>query len=218
VLTDRISILQIDPSFTPIALAASSVGGNGTFITISPADVSRFTEGEVYFLTTSNGATFATVTSIDTGTPRLNFEADAFGLNSQGTNGQIDTLTSQGTLALSLMRMQIIHYFINSNGLLIRRVFGTPGTGYRDSVIAEHIVSLQFRYFLNLRGADGNVIQPVAWLANSTEQLALRQVEVTVTAETPHAISTRQQQQLTMTASTSIRNLQFRQALQPGGN
>jgi hypothetical protein len=111
--------------------------------------------------------------------------------------------------------MQIIHYFINSNGLLIRRAFGVKGLGFRDSVVAEHVRSIQYRYFLNLRGADGRIVQPVAQLTSSTQQLAVRQVEVSITTETVHALPTKQQQALTMTTSTSVRNMQFRQALQP---
>lgn len=217
VLTDRITMLEIDNTFTPIPLAASAINASGSQITIAAADQSRFTAGEVYFLTSSAGATFGTLTSITAGAPpKLNFAAgDAFGLNVVGAGGMINTVSATSTLPTSLMRMQIIHYFINSNGLLIRRAFGVRGTGYRDSVVAEHVMSMQFRYFLALRSANGNIVQPVAQLTNSTQQLAVRQAEVTITTETPHAIATKQQQQLTMTTATTIRNMQFRQALQP---
>jgi hypothetical protein len=217
VLTDRISLLEIDTNFTPIALSASAINSTGSSIIISAADLPRFNVGEVYFITSSTGATFGTITSITGGTPaKLNFAAgDTPGLNVVGPGGTINTVSAGGTLPTSLLRMQIIHYFINSNGLLIRRAFGVQGSGYRDSVIAEHVMSLQFRYFLNLLGAGGNLVQPMVQLTNSTQQLAVRQAEVTVTTETPHAISTKQQQQLTMTTSTSIRNMQFRQTTLP---
>lgn len=216
-LTDRITMLELDNTFTAIPLAASAINASGSQITIASADLSRFTNGEVYFLTSSAGATFGTITSITTGPPaRLNFASgDAYGLNVPGAGGMINTVSAGGTLATSLMRMQIIHYFINSNGLLIRRAFGVRGQGFRDAVVAEHVRNIQFRYFLGLRGADGRIVQPVAALTNSTQQLAVRQVEVTLTTETVHALSNKQQQQLTMTTSTSIRNMQFRNALQP---
>lgn len=217
VLTDRITMLEVDNNFTPIPLAANAINATGSQITIAAADVSRFTSGEVYFLTSSAGATFGTITSITTGPPpKLNFAAgDALGLNVVGAGGMINTVSATSTLPTSLMRMQMIHYFINSNGLLIRRAFGVKGVGYRDSVVAEHVMSMQFRYFLNLRAANGNIVQPVASLTSSTQQLAVRQAEVTITTETPHPIATKQQQQLTMTTATTIRNMQFRQALQP---
>jgi hypothetical protein len=44
----------------------------------------------------------------------------------------------------------------------------------------------------------------------------VRQVEVTVTVETPHVLQNGQRPpNLSMTTSTSVRNMQFRQALQP---
>jgi hypothetical protein len=216
-LTDRISMLEIDPTFTPIPLAPSAINATGSQITISATDLSKFTSGEVYFLTSSNGATFGTITSITAGPPpKLNFAAgDTLGLNVVGTGGMINIVSAGGTLPTSLMRMQIIHYFISSTGLLVRRAFGVKGVGFRDSVVAEHVMSIQFRYFLNLRGADGNIVQPVSQLTSSTQQLAVRQAEVSITTETPHAIATKQQQMLSSTTSTSIRNMQFRQALQP---
>lgn len=219
--TDRITILEADPSFTPIALPANSINGAGDTVSITPADLPRFTVEEVYFLTSSIGATFGTITGFqgaNGNNPKLLFSnGDAFGLNTAGAGGQINTVSAGGTLPTSLLRMQIIHYFINSNGILIRRVFGLRGAGFRDSVIAEHVMSLQFRYFLNLTGANGSTVQPVSQLTNSQQQLAVGQTEVTVTTETPHTISPLTRQQLTMTTSTSIRNMQFRRALQPAG-
>ena len=220
-LTDRITILESDPNFTPIALPANSINGAGDTVSITPADFPLFTAGEVYFITSSIGATFGTITGFKGASgnnPKLLFSnGDAFGLNTGGVGGQINTVSAGGTVPTSLLRMQIIHYFINSNGILIRRIFGISGGGFRDAVIAEHVMSLQFRYFLNLTGANGNTVQPVSQLTDSQQQLAARQAEVTVTTETPHTISTLTRQQLTMTTSTSIRNMQFRRALQPAG-
>jgi type II secretory pathway pseudopilin PulG len=214
--TDRISMLEIDPNFTPIALAANAIPSNGNYVTVPAADLSKFSVGEVYFLTSSAGATFGAITSITAAVNRLNFaNGDTLGLNVTGSSGMIGTVSGAGTLKTSLMRMQIIHYFINSNGLFVRRLFGARGAGYRDSVIAEHVMGMQIRYFLNLRGPDGNMVQPVTALTSSTQQLAVQQVEVAITTETPHAISTKQQQQLTMTTSTSVRNMQFRQTTLP---
>ena len=97
----------------------------------------------------------------------------------------------------------------------MRRVLGVRGGGLTDSLIAEHVISLQFRYFLSLRDGNGNIVQPVEQLTDSTKQLALNQVEVTVSVETPHTIQNGTQPQLTMTTATSVRNMQFRGALQP---
>ena len=94
-------------------------------------------------------------------------------------------------------------------------MFGVRGVGFTDSLIAEHVINTQFRYFLSLQDGAGNVVQPAVQLTNSQEQLGLNQVEVTVTAETTHVIQSGSRQRLAMTTSTSIRNMQFRGAQQP---
>lgn len=220
-LTDRISILQMERPevFTPITLAAGAIDPTTGLVAVSPADIDRFSVGEIYFITSAAGGIFATITDrrgIGTTTPFLVFgSGDAFALNSLGAGGQLDVITAGATLPTSICRMKVIHYYINSNGLLMRRVFGVRGGGFNESAIAEHVVSLQFRYFLNLRDADGNVAQPAAQLTTSQQQIETRQVEVALTVETPHALQNGRPQTISMTTSTSVRNMQFRQSLQP---
>jgi prepilin-type N-terminal cleavage/methylation domain-containing protein len=218
-LTDRISILQLDRNFVPITLAAGAINPSNGLTAVSSTDIAQFTVGEIYFISSAAGSIFATVTDrqdVGTSNPFLVFGAgDALGLNSVGAGGQLDVITAGGTLPSSISRMKIIHYYINSNGLLMRRVFGARGAGFADSVIAEHVVGLQFRYFLNLRDANGNVVQPEAQLTTAQQQVETRQVEVSLTVETPHTLQNGQRQTISMTTSTSVRNMQFRQSLQP---
>jgi hypothetical protein len=220
-LTDRLTVLAIDTQFVPIALAASAIDSNGSVITVPAADISKFTNGEVYFLTSSAGGTFGAITNKDTANNRLTFaNGDTLGLNLTGASGHIRTISGGGTLATSLQRMRMIHYYVDNTGLLIRRVFGVRGAAFNDSVVGEHIVSLQFRYVLGLKDTNGNVLQPVPQLTSSLQQTATRQVEVTLTAETPRAIhngvTNGTNQTVSMTTNTSVRNMQFRRALQPG--
>jgi hypothetical protein len=225
--TDRITMLEIDRTFNTIALSSTAINSTGLNVVVAAADANRFSIGEIYFISSENGGTFGMITNI-TGVgstrPTLVFGAgDAFGLNQPVSGGYISTISGKGTLPTSLMRMQIVHYFVDSNGLLIRRVFGVVGTAFTDSVIAEHVTDLQFRYALNLPDANGFTRQPVRRLADTDEQAAVRSVEVTLTTETVHNISTQNvngqprpaRQELTMTTSTSVRNLQFREATQP---
>jgi hypothetical protein len=225
--TDRQTILAIDSSFTQVTLPSSpaSIDATGATITI-PASVpmSNFTAGEIYFLTSGDGGTFGTITSIDTTTRKLTFaNGDTYGLNLTGTGGHIKTISASGTLATSLQRMKMIHYYVNSNGMLMRRVFGakcspSPAvcTGFRESPVAEHIINVQFNYSMVTTDASGNVVpSTAALLTTSSQQVAVRQVEVKIIAETPKILQNGQKQQMTTTTSTSIRNMQFRQALQP---
>jgi prepilin-type N-terminal cleavage/methylation domain-containing protein len=208
-LTDRISILQMDRNFVPVTLAAISINPMDGSVAIDPGDIAQFAVGEMF-------ATITDRAGVGTPTPSLMFGAgDSFGLNSVGAGSQLDVITAGATLPTSLCRMKIIHYYVNSDGLLIRRVFGTRNAGFVDSVIAEHVVSLQFRYFINMRDGKGNIVQPLGQLTTSQQQVETRQVEVTVTVETAHTLQNGQRQQMTMTTSTSVRNMQFRRSQQP---
>ena len=212
--TDRQTIMEIDPAFT--AVSPTVIDPTGSTITLPVGSaMSQFTSGEVYFLTSSAGATFGVITGINTVARQLSFATgDPYGLNLTGAAGHIKTISAGGTLATSLQRMRIIQYYVTSTGLLVRRVFGVPGAGFRESTIAEHVLDVQFNYSLITTDATGNVTPSATTaLISSAQQLAVRQVEVRITVETPHAIQNGSRQPLTMTTATSVRNMQFRQAL-----
>jgi hypothetical protein len=214
--TDRQTILAIDPDVAAISLSPAAINAAGSIITIPAGPLmSGFTLGEIYFLTSSEGATFCTITAIDSAARQLTFaNGDTYGLNSTGSGGHIETISATSTVATSLQRMRIIQYYVTSTGLLMRRIFGIPKSGFRDSIIAEHVLDVQFNYSLITTDTSGNVTpSSTTALTTSAQQLAVRQVEVRVTVETPHAIQNGARQPLTMTTSTSVRNKQFRQAL-----
>lgn len=216
VLTDRITVLQADQTFTPITVDAGDVDPVNGIAAVADTDIDKFQAGEIYFISSAAGSIFVSVTDrqdVGTANPKLALEAgDPFALNS---TGQLNFVTAGATLPVSISRMKIIHYYVNSNGWLMRRVFGVRQGGFSESVIAEPVVSLQFRYFLNIKDSNGNVVQPAAQLSSSLQQLETRQVEVNLTVETPHTLQNGQRQQISMTTSTSVRNMQFRRSLQP---
>lgn len=214
--TDRMTLLQSDPNpnFPPIGLAATAITGLGLNIRVPAADINKFNVGEIWFITSSAGATFGTITAKNAATFTLTFATgDTYGLNQANAAGPINLVSGNGTLPTTIMRMRIIHYFVNDRGLLVRRTFGIANGGYTDSVIAEHITNLQFRYILAPTDT-GLAQQPVAQLAID-EQGEVRQVEVSVTSETSHPINNGNRQPITMTTTTSVRNYQFMEALQP---
>lgn len=212
--TDRQTILAIDSDPTNIQYAPTNIDTAGSVITLpSGTDMTKFALGEIYFITSSKGGTFGAITSINSGTKQLTFaNGDFCGINLTGSSGRIRDIaySSTGTLMpTSLQRMRIIHYFVDSNGLLIRREFGAKGTAFRDSIIAEHVVNVQFFYHLDSPG------QPLPLLTTPAQQVDISRVDVTITAETAHALQNGLQQQIASTTTTSLRNMQFRQALQP---
>ena len=226
--TDRQTILELDPdpAFPAIPLPAASIDATGTVITLPAGTVmTAFTAGEIYYLSSSLGGTFATVTAVNSGTRQLTLAVgglDVYGLNLAGAANNIKVISTNGTLATSLQRMWMIHYYVNSTGFLMRRVFGArcaaaPAVcaGFRESIIAEHVMNVQFNYSLDMIDGAGNVVQPVAMLTTKDQRLGIRAVEVTVTVETPHTLQNGLRSQLAMTTSTSVRNMQFRKARQP---
>jgi Tfp pilus assembly protein PilW len=219
--TDRQTILEQDREFqfnnlNSISLAAAAINPAGSKITIPAGDpMTAFTIGEFYFLTSSAGAALCVITNIDVANRQLSFvSSDIYGMNQPGAIGNIWATAGGAALATSFQRMRIIQYYVTSTGLLMRRVFGVPGSAFRESMIAEHVLDVQFNYSLVTTDASGNVTPSTTTaLTTSAQQLAVRQVEVRVTVETPHVIQNNLRQPLTMTTSTSVRNMQFRQAL-----
>jgi Tfp pilus assembly protein PilW len=232
--SDRQTILEVDPAFT--AVSPTTIDPTGSTMTLPDSSPSGFamvrsdgsavyTKGEIYFLTSSDGGTFGTITTVNPATRQLSFATNAtddpYGLNLTGNGGHIKTISASGTVATSLQRMRIIQYYVSSTGLLMRRVFGVQGAGFRESIIAEHVVDVQFNYSLITADALGNVTPSTTTALLPAQQVWVRQVEVRVTVETPHATQLTNvngspitaHKQMTMTTSTSVRNMQFRQAL-----
>lgn len=212
--TDRLTLIKIDKSFNKdigsIALASGAVTDNGKTLTFPAGmDMTQFKVGDIYFFSSSGASAFGSVTAITVSSRTLTFaDSDRFGLNKVAADGPIQLVA--GGKAATLMRMQMIHYFIDKDKLLRRRVYGVSSTGgYTDTVIAEHVADLQFRYILGQSSANGNVAAPATVLNTETLQKQVRQVEVTITAETAHNVANGTKQKITMTGTTAVRNMQF---------
>ena len=219
-LSDRLTMLTQDyTTFTPVPLLAGriTIAGSNTTIQVTAVEIGRFQVGEIYAIATQSSAAFGVISSIDTSTNRIAMSnGDVYGLNHTGT-GSINAISAGGANATSIVRLLIIHYYVNSNNLLIRRVFGAPGSGFVDSIIAEHVTGMQFRYLMKLTNPNGFVPQPTAQVTDPT---AVREVETTIGVETLGAINAvsannNGRQTISATTSTTVRNLQFRKALSP---
>jgi type II secretory pathway pseudopilin PulG len=219
--SDRLTIMKIDPTFNggaTIPLAAGKVTGNGQTVTLpAGTDMTQFTVGDIYFFTSVNGSAFGAVTAVNAAGGVLTFAAgDLYNINQVASTGPINVVVGGGTKAASMMRMLVVNYFIDSTGLLRRRVFGVSGgVGFTDTVIAEHVANIQTRYYLGQSDSSGNVVAPVTQLTTEAQQGYVRQVEVTLTTETAHAVVNGNKQQISMTGATSVRNLQFNTHLRP---
>jgi prepilin-type N-terminal cleavage/methylation domain-containing protein len=224
--SDRLTMLTQDTYFNngnAVLLSAGNitVSGSNTNIAVGATNIGLFQVGEIYAISSQNLA-FGVITSINNTTNTLIMSnGDVYGINKTGATAPISAVSAVvsgvSTQAASLKRMQIIHYYVNANNLLIRRVFGVKGVGFVDSPIAEHVTNLQFRYLLNKTDPNGFVYQPVRQVDPADRQ-TVREVETTIAVETVRAVnvvtnSDNGHQKISSTTATTVRNLQFGKAL-----
>src|ERR1044071_8871230 len=227
--TDRITILRLDISFSPIQLAAGTITGSGATITMPATAAAPLKVGEIYYFTagTCQGLTvacsaFGRITAISTasGTSTISFSAaNSYGLNVVSSTGPINVVgkgnaSGVSTQTVNMRRAFITHYYVNSRNELMKREFGVAGTGFTENLVAEHITGLSFRYIFGGNNT-GTVQQPKPQLTSWADKDSVRQIEIKITGETTHAINFQKGKKglETMTSVTSARNLQFRRAL-----
>lgn len=212
--TDRITMLSVDPSFSSVPLLAGSANVTNGEITIPGGNTSNYAVGEIYHISGGGNGAFGIITSI-TGGKIVWGESDAFGLNHFGATGNIGTATGgNGSAPATLTRVNIIHYFVDASGKLIRRAFGVKGAPFVDSVIAEHVKNLQFRYTLQ-PDVNGTIYRaPIAQLA-LTDASMVRMIESAVEIETANELQDGQKSKVDGVTEIGVRNLQFMQAPVP---
>jgi pilin/secretion family protein with methylation motif len=218
--TDRMTLLMQDTTFPTVSLLAGKITFPGSDTRIVVPDATKFRAGEIYAITAGNSAAFGIISTINNGTNTLTLtNGDALGLNQNTAGTPIYAVSQGGAAATTIVRIQIIHYFVNSNRLLIRRVFGVFNQAFVDAVIAEHVTDLQFRYLTNVVDPNGFVPQPTTQITAANQQF-VRQVETSITTETVRPVNPTNgpnggYQTISSTTSSSVRNMQFRQALSP---
>lgn len=137
---------------------------------------------------------------------------DALGLNR--ATGLLAAAPNAGANPSSLRRVNIINYFVDADSRLIRRAFDVKNASFVDSVIAEHLVTLQFRYVLEPSAGGAILQQPSADLPlDQTSHVRL--IEPSVSIETAYALQDGQKRQLESVAQIEVRNIQFLAASVP---
>src|SRR5438477_8040849 len=169
--SDRISLLMQDQSFNngnPLSLLPGkiSVSGSTTSLIVGSGNIGLFQVGEIYAIISQNSAAFGVITGVNTTTyTKAMATGDTFGLNEVSATAPLTAVSSivsgQNTQAVSLIRVQIIQYYVTSTSLLMRRVLGVKGAGFAETPVAEHVTTLQFRYLTNLADANNFVQQPI---------------------------------------------------------
>ncbi len=216
--TDRITLLAVDPSFAAIDVPVNGSDYNTGKINVSSARIGDFTVGEIYYITGGGTGSFGMVTAVDTSTNSIFWaQGDTFGLNRLGTTGPLAVATNRNKDSATLMRVVIAHYFVDTDGKLVRRAFGVKSRSFVDSVIAEHIVNLQFRYMLKPTAAGTIMDQPADQL-QLNQATGVRIIEPSVIAETAYALNDGTRKQVDGTTQIGVRNIQFLEAPVPIDN
>ncbi len=212
--SDRVTMLSVDPTFSPIPLPANFVNPATGEITIPGGDTSAFSVGEIYYLSGSGNGAFGTITSINAGAIVWQ-EGDVYGLNWFGASGNIATSAgATGNQPTTLMRVNMVHYFADADGRLMRRVFGAKNAGFVDIVIAEHLVKLQFRFILKPETAGVIHAQPVTQI-NVSDASLVRIIEPEIAVETAYPLQDGAKYEVEGLTQVGFRNLQFGEAPVP---
>jgi prepilin-type N-terminal cleavage/methylation domain-containing protein len=214
-ITDRLAILTRDASFSAINLAASDVSVSSGQINIPAARIGDFSNGEIYFISNGAAGVFGTVTNVNSGLNKITWaNGDTYGLNRTGSTGQLASVTNNGTYPTILQRVQIIQYFVDAENRLVRRVFGVKSSGYIDSVVAEHLESLSFRYVLKPDDAAVILSQPKAQL-DIDESAGVRTIELSLRVRTAYQLQDGDYHEVDGTTQVGVRNIQFTEAIVP---
>lgn len=214
--SDRLTVLAVDPNFTARSLPAGWTDFATGAVWIPGGDLSEFNVGEVYFISDGVNATFGMITRKDEADWALYWEAgDPLGLNRTGNTGGLAAATNRNANPTTLSRVQMIQFFVDAGGKLIRRVFGVKNAPYADSVIAEHVFNLQFRYILKPSG-NGTLIfdQPKDQLEIG-DHTRVRMIEPWVIVETAYPLQNGEKEQTDGRTRIAVRNVQFNEAMIP---
>lgn len=213
--SDRLAILTRDPSFSPINLAAADVNVNNGQMAVPAARIGDFKSGEIYFISNGVAGIFGTVTNVNSGSNKITWgNNDTYDLNRTGSTGPLASVTNNGAYPTILQRVQIIQYFVDSQNRLVRRVFGVKNSGYIDSVVAEHLEALRFRYILRPDDTDTILSQPATQLAID-EAAIVRTIELSLVVKTAYPLQDGEYQEVEGTTQIGVRNIQFTEAVVP---
>ena len=209
--TDRLTLLSIDAGFTSVPLAYREVDPNNGSMKIPAARISDFSAGEIYFLSNGVAAAFGVITGVDTGSNTIYWgNGDSFGINRTGNSGAMFSV-QRPRYSMNLSRVNIIQYFVDADGKLIRRAFGVKDAPFIDSVIAEHISQLHFRYVLK-PSDDGTIFEQPKDIFDLDEATSVRMIEPKIIVETAYALQDGQKHDVEGTTQLGIRNIQFSEA------
>jgi hypothetical protein len=215
--SDRITFLSVDPTFLPIDVPADKTKINEGKMKIASASVPTLGLGEIYFVSSGTNSTFGVFTRLQVDGNVYWETGDAYGLNLQGATGDLARVagTTNPSNPLTLYRMQIIQYFVDQQGKLIRRVYGVKGSGFADSVVAEHMTTLQFNYSLRPNGSSALIYETPTSSIAIGDQGRVRLVTIWSSVDTANPLQDGARHSVDGAVHVGLRNMQFSEAAMP---
>lgn len=226
--TDQVTFLFKDSSFnlvgsgsdtvsTPVNINAPTTTGGGIdeIVPITGSNaVCRV--NDIYLISGNTGSTLGVSTALN-GTTAIQFaNGDVLGFNQTGTSGP---LRSTITLPASMMRVNMVTYFVTADGTLTRREFvnrpvASPAVAFVDEPLVYNVDDFQIKYIMDngtvsdnpSAGPDG-----IAGNADDTQAnlAAVRQIRFTVSVRSAELNSMGQPYRETLTSTFSTRNLGY---------
>lgn len=224
VRTDQVTFLYKDSTFNPVGSGIDFVsqpvninlpttsGSADEVVPISGSN-SCCRTNDIYLVTGNTGSTLAVATALPDSN-RIRFgSGDSLGFNQPGTSG---TLRSTITAPASIQRVQMVTYFVTSDGTLTRREHAnvTPAAAFVDSPLVYGVEDFQIHYILD----DGSIVDNpsagpdgIAGTADDTPSnlAAVRQVRFTISVRSRELNSSGQPYKETMTVTYGTRNLGY---------
>jgi hypothetical protein len=214
-VTDRLTILTRDASFSPIDLGTGDINTSNGQINIPASRIANFSNDEIYFISNGAAGVFGTVTNVNSGGKKITWgNNDTYGLNRTGPTGQLASVTNNGAYTTILQRVQIIQYFVDAENRLTRRVYGVKGSGFIDSVVAEHVKTLHFRYTLKPNDSTTILDQPKDQI-DIEDSVLVRIIEPSISVETAYRLQDGEFHEVEGSTQIGVRNIQFLEAFTP---
>lgn len=225
--TDQITFLFKDPAFNLVGSGDSAVSqplninaatttstGIDEIVPISGSN-SVCRVNDIYLITGNTGSTLGVATAL-VGTNTIQFaNGDVLGFNQTGPSGPL----RQITVPASMQRVQMVTYFVTSDGTLTRREYANrppsvPPVAFVDQPLVYGVEDFQVQYILD----DGTLTDNPSAGPNGipgdaddtpTNLAAVRQVRITISVRSVERDQAGQPYKMSMSSTFSTRNLGY---------
>lgn len=212
VKTDQVTFLFKDSDFNldasgvsrPLSISiAAAPSGSGIDEIIPVTGTNTHCElNDIFLVVGGNGSTVAVVTGLS-GSDRVQFSnGDILNMNRTGPTGEL----AKRTVPASMYKVHVITFFVTTDGILTRRVYGNDAAAtqpYVDEPMVYGVEDFQIEYVMD----NGTVTDSPT--ENEINLAAIRQVRYTISVRSPETGVDGLPTRTSMTSTFSTRNLGY---------